>query len=91
MNTYIVKHHTHESERFDPVRLHGSILGACMAVRTFEGEAHAAAEHVCKHVIDWLEGKTEVSSSDIRRIAARYLTVYHPEAGYMYDQLEVIL
>ncbi len=91
MNTYVVKHNTHDSERFDPVRLHGSIFRACLSVRAFEGEAHDAAERVCKHVIDWLENKVEVSSEDVRRVAARNLATYHPEAGYMYEQQGVIL
>lgn len=91
MNTYVVKHQTHDSEVFDPVKLHGSILEACYGVRAFEGEAHDAAERVCKHVIDWLEDKTEVSSQDIHRTAARYLTTYHPEAAYLYEQQGMIL
>jgi hypothetical protein len=77
MNTYVVREHTHDSDEFDPVKLHGSVLRACMAVRTFEGEAHAIAERVCKHVIDWLADKTEVSSRDIRRITAQHIATYH--------------
>lgn len=91
MNAYVIKHNTHDSEHFDPVRLHSSIFRACLAVRAFEGEAHDAAERVCKHVIDWLENKTEVSSEDVRRVAARNLATYHPEASYMYEQQGVIL
>jgi hypothetical protein len=91
MSTYVVKHHTHDSESFDVVRLHGSVLRACMAVRAFEGESHDIAERVCKHVIDWLENKTEVSSEDIRRICSSKLAIYHPEAAYMYEQEGYIL
>lgn len=91
MNAYVVKHNSHDSEQFDPVRLHGSILGACMAVRAFEGEAHDIAERVCKHVIDWLSDKTEVSVHDIQRITTQHLETYHPEAAYMYEQQGMIL
>lgn len=91
MSAYVVKKLTHDSESFDPVRLHSSILRACMAVRAFEGEAHEVSERVCKHVIDWLEVKTEVSSDDIRRISSKYLAVYHPEAAYMYEHEGLIL
>ena len=91
MSAYVVKKQTHDSETFDPVRLHSSILRACMAVRAFDGEAHEVAERVCKHVIDWLEEKTEVSSDDIRRISSKYLAVYHAEAAYMYEQEGLIL
>ncbi len=89
--TYVVKHGTHNSELFDPLRLHSSILWACMAVRAYEGEAHGAAEKVCKHVIDWLEEKTEVTSADIQRVASEFLATYHPEAAYMYKQHNLIL
>ncbi|MFZ2494356.1 MAG: ATP cone domain-containing protein [Candidatus Saccharimonadales bacterium] len=90
-DTYVVRHGTHSSEAFDPLKLHSSIVWACMAVRSYEGEAHAAAERVCKHVIDWLEEKTEVTSADIQRVAGDFLATYHPEAAYMYKQHNVIL
>ncbi len=90
-DAYVVRHSTHQSERFDPVRLHGSILHACMAVRTLEGEAHDTAELVCKHVIEWLHDKTEVSTADIQRITGQYLQTYHPEAAYLYEQQGLIL
>ncbi len=89
--TYVVKQGTHDSEQFDPVKLHGSILGSCMTVRTFEGESHDIAERVCKHVIDWLDDKTEVSSSDIQRVAANSLATYHTDASYMYEQQGLII
>ncbi len=91
MNAYVVKQNSHDSEVFDPLKLHTSIVNACMAVRAFEGEAHNAAQHVCRAVIDWLEAKTEVTSEDIRRVAAQQLTIYHPEAAYMYEQHNVMV
>lgn len=84
-HAHVVKRHTMHSEAFDPVKLHQSIVAACLAVRALEGEAHLTAERVCRHVIDWLTTKTEVTSADIRRVAANHLTVYHPEAAYMYE------
>lgn len=91
MSAYVVQHNTHDSEAFDPIRLHGSILRASMAVRAFEGEAHDIAERVCTHVIDWLEHKTEVSTEDIRRVASKHLSVYHPDVAYMYEQQGVMI
>lgn len=91
MSAYVVKHATHDSEAFDVIRLHGSILRACLAVRAFEGEAHEIAQRVCKHVINWLENKNEVSSEDIRRVSGQKLAIYHPEAAYMYEQEGLIL
>lgn len=91
MNAYVVKRGSEDSERFDPVKLHNSIFASCMSVRAFEGEAHMTAEQVCKGVINWLAEKAEVSTADIRRIAAEHLGVYHPEAAYMYEQYRLIL
>jgi transcriptional regulator NrdR family protein len=82
--THIVKRHTQHSEPFDPMKLHASLVAACLAVRAVEGEAHLAAQHTCRRVIDWLETRPEVTSDDIRRIAARHLATYHAEAAYLY-------
>ena len=76
---------TRQSEAFEPLKLHASIVSACLAVRSHEGEAHITAERVCRSVIDWLIGKSEVTSRDIRRVAATHLATYHPEAAYMYQ------
>lgn len=85
MKTYVVEPRAHTSEAFDPIKLHGSITEACLTVRAYEGEAHLTAEHVCKSVISWLAGKTEVTRRDIRRVATSALTIYHPEAAYLYE------
>ena len=84
-DAYVLKRQTKHSEAFDPMKLHQSIVAACLAVRALEGEAHVTAERVSRHVIDWLLTKTEVTSADIRRIAATHLHTYHPEAAYMYE------
>lgn len=87
---YVIKRGTHDSEAFDPLKLHQSVVAACLSVRALEGEAHVTAEHVCKHVISWLMAKTEVTSADIRRVASTYLTVYHPEAAYLYEHHQLV-
>jgi len=84
-DTHIIKRSTNQPERFDPLKLHASIVAACLAVRALEGEAHVTAERVCRHVLDWLTTKSEVTSADIRRVAASHLTTYHSEAAYMYE------
>lgn len=83
--------HGHESEPFNALLLHESILQACLSVHTPEGEAHSTAERVCKHVIDWLIPKTEVTSQDVRRKAASELSTYQPEAAYMYENSEMMV
>lgn len=84
-DAHIIKRQSGQSERFDPLKLHASIVAACLAVRTLEGEAHTVAERVCRHVLDWLTTKSEVTSADIRRVAATHLQSYHSEAAYMYE------
>lgn len=92
MNSYILKNGgLHESEKFDPLKLHSSLMSACLAVRSFEGEAHMVAQRVCEKVIEWLSSKTEVTSDDIRRVAASNLQIYQPEAAYVYEKYKQIL
>lgn len=88
---HVLKRSRSHSEAFDPLKLHQSIVAACLAVRAFEGEAHTIAEHVSGKVIDWLLAKTEVTSADIRRVAAKHLETYHPEAAYLYEQHRSII
>lgn len=80
-----------QSTPFDPIKLHKSIVEACMSVRSHEGEAHTTAERVCRAVISWLLPKHEVTTSDIRRVASDHLSVYQPEAAYMYKNLEMMV
>ena len=85
--THIVKNGSKRpSEQFNPNKLHSSILAACLSVRTPEGEAETLAARIVAHVTKWLEYKAEVTSNDIRRIAGSHLTIYHPEAAYLYEQ-----
>ena len=87
---YVVKRGTHNSEAFDPLKLHQSVVAACLSVRALEGEAHTTAERVCRHVINWLMNKPEVTSADIRRVASSHLGTYHSEAAYLYEHHELV-
>jgi hypothetical protein len=92
MSSYIVKSGgLHQSELFDPLKLHGSLMAACLAVRSLEGEAHMTAQRIVEKVIDWLDNKTEVTSDDVRRVAASNLQTYQPEAAYIYETYKDIL
>ena len=92
MNSYVVKSGgLHESEIFDPLKLHGSLMAACLAVRALEGEAHMVAQNITEKVIDWLDNKTEVTTDDVRRVAASRLQTYQPEAAYIYGTYKDIL
>lgn len=90
--TTIVKNSAGKSpEAFDPVKLHGSIAAACLAVRSFEGEAHMTAQRVCEKVLEWLEEKAEVTAQDVRRVTSSHLQLYHPEAAYIYEHYGAIV
>lgn len=86
-----ILHSNGQSASFDPKILHESLVLACLSVRASEGEAKAAAQRTTEQVAKWLKGKEEVTSEDIRRVAARYLKTYHPEAAYLYKQARVMI
>ena len=75
-----------QSEQFMREKLHASIVAACLSARAPEGHAEATARAVCDGVIVWLQQRPEVTSQDIRIVAARHLKSYHPEAAYLYEQ-----
>ena len=83
--------HGSEREVFDPMRLHSSIVSACLSVRAPEGEAQSTAERVCQSVVGWLGTKNEVTSTDIRLAASKRLATYHPEAAYMYQNKNMMV
>jgi transcriptional regulator NrdR family protein len=85
MSVQIVKRggqHGHEAYSRD--KLHHSIVAACLSIRSSEGSADTAAGAVCKEIEAWLKERPEVTSDDIRRVAARTLKIHNPEAAYFY-------
>lgn len=78
-------------EHFDRNKLHDSIVAACLSVYTPEGQAEITAHAVCDAVIAWLQNHPEVTSHDIRTIAAKHLKSYHPEAAYLYEQHHITI
>jgi len=79
------------SEAFDCAKLRRSIMATCHSLKTPEGQSHMIADAVCSHVIDWLENRPEVTSDDLRLVAARHLKIHHPEAAYIYEQHHMII
>ena len=79
------------SERFDRSKLHASVLAACLSVRSHHGTAESAADSVCSVVIDWCATRPEITSDDVRRIAANHLDRIHPEAAYLYKHHRLVL
>ncbi len=79
------------SEHFDRSKLHASITAAGHSVTLPYGTVHDTAEHVCRVVERWVADKAEITSADIRRIAARTLETVSPEAAYLYKHEDMIV
>ena len=81
------------SEHFDHDKLKKSIIAACLSVKTPKGEAQDTADRVYNDVVKWCSDKQkqEVTSDDIRRVAAESLNVYHSEAAYLYKHHRLVL
>lgn len=79
------------SEHYSHVKLHDSIVAACLSAGTPEGQAESIANAVCDYVVDWLTTRPEVTSADLRRVAGRHLQVHHPSAAYLYEQHRTII
>lgn len=78
-------------EHFDRKKLHTSVVAACLSVNTPEGQSETTAHAVCDTVIAWLQNHPEVTSHDIRTIAAKHLKIYNPEAAYLYEQHHITI
>jgi transcriptional regulator NrdR family protein len=79
------------TERFERNKLHASVLAACLSVQSPQGVAHSAADSVCEAVLRWCHTRPEITSDDVRRIAAGQLDVLHPEAAYLYKHHRLVL
>lgn len=73
------------SEPFELDKLKKSLIATCLSVKTPRGQAETIADLVTASVIDWLSTRPEVTSSDLRRVAAKHLQNHHPDAAYMYE------
>ena len=62
-----------------------------MSVHSPDGEADLSAHKVCDAVLLWVEYRPEVTSADVRRVAADHLHRIHPDAAYMYKHHTVVL
>lgn len=79
------------TERFDQSKLHASVLAACLSVRSPHGMAATAADSVCTVVLAWCASRPEITSDDLRRVAAEHLHRIHPEAAYLYKHHRLVL
>ena len=82
----IIKRGKRPNEEFSPDKLHQSIVASCLSVRTPEGQAEDIARTVTLEVMRWCEIRPEITSSDIRRQAAKALRSLHTDAAYVYKR-----
>lgn len=79
------------AEPFKRDKLHASIVAVCLSTRTPEGQADSIASIVCDEVERWLIKRQEVTSRDIRVVAAKRLANHHTEAAYLYEQHRITI
>ncbi len=79
------------TESFDESKLKLSIEAACLSAGTAPGHAEQITRVVIREVHEWLSQHPEVTSHDLRRIAARTLKNHHPDAAYLYEQHRITL
>ncbi len=89
--THIIKRGAREYESYSREKLHRSIVAVCRSVHASEGSAETAATATCDAVDTWLKSRPEVTSGDIRRIAAKTLKIHNPDAAYYYTQHKHIM
>lgn len=78
-------------EPFNREKVRKSIVVACISSGAPTGQAESIAKKVTDEVVVWLEKRPEVTSADIRRIAAARLRIYQPDASYLYENHRSIL
>jgi len=80
---HIVKRAGH-SEEYDPKKLYASVYCASLSVREPVGSAELIAQKVVDELGSWITNKHQVTSDDIRRMAAKHLVGINPDAGQIY-------
>jgi transcriptional regulator NrdR family protein len=90
MVTHVIKRTGH-IEPYLEDKLHDSLTWALHSVRALEGEAALLSARVSRDMLQWLEGKSEVTTLDIRTHASASLAVLHTEAAYAYDAHDQVL
>lgn len=89
--TIIKQQGNRPTELFSPDKLRRSIHSACLSISLPDGHARDTAVYICQRIETWLDDKPEVTSDDIRRVAAQHLDTVSPEAGYLYKHHHTIL
>lgn len=80
---HVVKRRGH-TEPYDREKLHASICAVSLAAGEVFWDVHFLAEETIEEVEAWLEAKYEVTSNDIRRVAAEALAKNSNDAALLY-------
>lgn len=89
----VIKRGQRPSEEFNPEKLHNAIAMTCLSLHTPEGQADEIAQSVTIGVMKWCEStaKSDITSNDIRRQAAAFMTSLHPDAAYFYEHHKTMI
>lgn len=93
-NSYVVKQNRRKHAQpvpYDRDKLEASIVAACLSSGSPSGYAASISRKVADELDEWLEHRPEVTSADIRRVAAKLLRTYHPDASYLYEHHRSIM
>lgn len=84
MSATVIKKGKRPSEDFNAEKLRASLYAACLSSKSPDGLAHNLAAQVAQEVEIWSNQKSDVTTTDIRTQAGRFLEKKHPDAAYLY-------
>lgn len=90
-NRLLISKHSQARERFDEKKFIMSIINSCLAVGCPMGEAEKTAELTLALTEKWLANKQEITSSELRLNASRFLKKFSPDAGFYYKNYKKIM
>lgn len=91
MKPLVIKRTGERDGEYSREKLKKSILVEAAALNIPDGQAEEIAKKACNEVEKWLKTKTEVTSNDIRLIAAKSLKKLHEDLAYIYGSREHII
>lgn len=87
---HLVKRAGH-TEEFDTKKVYASVYASCLAAHESVNTAESTAELVTREVLDWINSKDSVvTSNDIRKKAGEVLNKFNPDAAYSYIHHRII-
>ncbi len=81
---HVVKRKGHEEE-FDDRKIYGSVYNASLNAHYNEETAESMAEDVVAELNEWIEGREEVTSGEIRKKVKKVLEDMDEDVALLYD------